>query len=141
MKSFIKSITGENFKKYGFVIQHDFLSKTDNQVIFSESSTIGWMMSALKINEKEIHSLSSHPNTMESFEPLEGVTLLYVSTVDNESLYEIFLLDRPVCLQRGIWHGLLALSEYSIVKLVENSDVVVVKRELPDVIRIVAESG
>ena len=138
MKKIIKTITGESFGKYGYIIAHNHSGSEDNQTVLNEYTSTGWKMATLGIADKEFRSISLHPNSVESFEPLTGIALLLVSTSDNCDDYEIFLLDKPICLYRNIWHGVCALSEYAVVKLVENIDVVVEKKELPKAVKIVA---
>lgn len=64
-----------------------------------------------------------HPTSRESFEPLHGLTVLVVATHENPEEYEAFILDKPVCLKKGIWHQVLALTEEAQVKIVENLEV------------------
>ena len=63
------------------------------------------------------------PASRESFEPLHGLTVLVVATHENPEEYEAFILDKPVCLKKGIWHQVLALTEEAQVKIVENLEV------------------
>lgn len=65
-------------------------------------------------------SVTRHPK---SFEPLHGLTVLVVATHENPEEYEAFILDKPVCLKKGIWHQVLALTEEAQVKIVENLEV------------------
>ena len=55
---------------------------------------------------------------------------MVVSTPEN---WEAFLLEQPVCLEKGIWHQVLALTEEASVKITENLDVesVFYKMEVP----------
>ena len=56
-------------------------------------------------------------------------------------LIEAFLLDRPVCLNEGVWHDVFALSDTAVVKIAENLDVGSEFYDLPSplVPRLVAE--
>lgn len=59
----------------------------------------------------------------ESVARQHGLTVLVVATHENPEEYEAFILDKPVCLKKGIWHQVLALTEEAQVKIVENLEV------------------
>ena len=119
----IKNITKESFEKYGYVISYD-ANKTERfQILLSEKNSVGWRMAVSKIIGKSISKISKHPDSMESFEPLDGVTLICVALPESPEEYEVFLLDKPVCLNQNIYHATLCLSDYSIVKITENLNV------------------
>ena len=52
--------------------------------------------------------------------------------------YEIFLLDKPVCLHRNIWHATLALSMDAEVKIAENLKVGAEEYQLARPVRLAA---
>ncbi len=60
------------------------------------------------------------------------MTLLCVSLPETPEEYDIFLLDKPVCILKNIWHATMTLSEYSLVKIYENSEVDAEEYELGD---------
>lgn len=62
--------------------------------------------------------------SLESFEPLQGITVLIVAAHDTPEEYEAFILDKPVCLYKGIWHQVLSLTDEAQVKIAENLEVV-----------------
>lgn len=119
----IKNIRLHSFTKYGYIIEYDHLGQSGFQKIAYETDAIGWRIGVLKVTAKNILQLSRHYNSMESFEPMEGVTLICLAELDNPEEYEIFLLDKAVCLYKNIWHNTLCLSESSMVKITENRDV------------------
>lgn len=119
----INNITKDRFGKYGTII--DFTGKEGNppfEVIITHE-TDPWRIAMLRVEEREFTFLEKHPSSLETFEPVEGLCLLLVSLTTNKSDYEIFLLDRPVCLHKGIWHGIVSLSDVSKVKITENLEV------------------
>jgi len=85
----------------------------------------GWQIGFLSYTGRELRQLESHPNTPEVFSPLKGEALL-VLAVDpgDEGGYRAFRLDKPIVLNRGVWHGLIALSPEAEILIVENPDVV-----------------
>ncbi len=96
----------------------------DFYVPFAEQSG-GWQIGFLSYTGRELRQLECHPNTPEVFSPLTGEALL-VLAVDpgNENGYRAFRLDKPIVLNRGVWHGLIALSQQADILIVENPDVV-----------------
>lgn len=117
----IQKITPKSFEKYGRVIFHDLTKRENFQIVLNEFEKVGWRIAVSKITCKTIKKLTRHPNSMETFEPMEGVTVICVATADNPRDFELFLLDKPVCLYKNIWHATLSISEYSLVKICENA--------------------
>lgn len=119
----IHPILKDNFHKYGTII--DFTSKKDDpdfEVIITHEEN-PWRIAMLRVREKEFTFLEKHPSSLETFEPVEGVCLLLLSLETQKSDYEVFLLDRPVCLNKGVWHGIATLTDVSKVKITENLEV------------------
>ena len=119
----ISNITKDRFGKYGTII--DFTGKDDNppfEVMITHKDD-PWRIAMLRVEEREFTFLEKHPSSLETFEPVEGLCLLLVSLTTNKSDYEIFLLDRSVCLDKGVWHGIISLSDVSKVKITENLEV------------------
>ncbi|HWQ80484.1 MAG TPA: hypothetical protein VN381_16775 [Anaerovoracaceae bacterium] len=118
----INYITKENFGKYGTII--DFTGRKENPpfeiIITNEEDP--WRIAMLRVEEREFTFLEKHPSSLETFEPVEGVCLLLVS-LEAQSDYEVFVLDRPVCLDKGVWHGIVTLAGVSKVKITENLEV------------------
>jgi len=119
----IKNITSQTFGRYGFIIEHDGAGEENFQVVLSEQGAVGWRIAVNRIENKTVGKLARHPSSMESFEPVAGVTLLCVAEPDSPQDCEVFLLDRPVCLRKNTWHATMCLSAYSIVKICENAEV------------------
>ena len=71
---------------------------------------------------KVVKALECHPNTPEVFIPLSGEAILLVA-VDPEKEIIASKLGKPIVLSRGIWHGVVSLSESSEILIVENPDV------------------
>lgn len=124
----IKKITKENFRRYGWLIaypQKHLKSKRHNlfRVVLTEPSIKGWRIAYLVLRDRSIGRLEKHPRSFESFEPVSGRTLLYVTKHKDPAGIECFYLDKPVILKKGIWHGVVARSRESEIKLTENAKV------------------
>jgi Ureidoglycolate hydrolase len=118
----IKNITSKNFKDFGTVIEFPE-GNTEEFIIVEKEESNPWRLAVFRYQKKEISTIECHPTSKESFEPLSGVTVLVVASNDNPAGYEAFLLDKPVCLKKGIWHQVLALSAEAQVKITENLEV------------------
>lgn len=116
----ILNITNESFNKYGYVIEHDDSLDAGFQVILRENDSVGWRIAVSRVKNKGFQKLGKHPDSMESFEPVRGVALICVALADSPEEYEVFLLDKPVCLLKNIWHATASLSENAIIKITEN---------------------
>jgi ureidoglycolate hydrolase len=95
----------------------------DFYVPFLESSR-GWQIGYLINRVNFIDKLECHPTTPEVFSPLRGRTVMVVAT-DPERVNEFraFDLTEPIVLNRGVWHGVISLTDQSEVLIVENPDV------------------
>ena len=125
----IQNLTPSAFAKYGTLLA--FTDKeSDGWEILVTSSASGWRIALLEFSRKTTHTLEHHPESMESFEPLSGTSLIITAEHDSPSEYEVFLLDQPVCLNKGIWHQVISLSDSTKVKITENLSVECVYFEL-----------
>lgn len=122
-----KSITRETFKAFGRLIDYPHrnkASKTKNLFrIVVRQPHLGWRIAYLVVRDRIVNRLEQHPGSLESFEPVEGKGLLFVSRRKSESSIACFLLDRPVILKRGIWHAIITLTPEFDIKITENSKV------------------
>jgi len=130
MKIKVRKITKNNFKKYGWVIewQGPQTKKSENQfrIVVNENKVRGWRIAYLIVRDKKIDRLEQHPRSMESFEPVKGKAILYVSSQKKPQQIEAFSLTKPIILKKGIWHGIISVSKEAHVKITENNDVICV---------------
>lgn len=82
-----------------------------------------WRIAVFRYTNKSIKIIENHPISKESFEPLKGVTVLLVAEHDCPENYRAFILGKPVCLKKEIWHQVLALTSEAEVKITENLNV------------------
>jgi len=80
----------------------------------------GWMLGYLACRSREARVLHCHPDSKETFEPVRGIAALVVAPPDDPEAVEVFILDRPVCLNEGVWHVEITLSVESEIKIVES---------------------
>jgi len=118
----INLLKKENFEKYGIVIEPQDKNKIFD-VICKEESKVGWRIGYLVMTPQEVSTIEAHPHSMETFEPVKGTSIIIVAEPNSPQNIEAFLLDKPVCLNKGVWHGILVLSETAEIKITENLEV------------------
>jgi ureidoglycolate hydrolase len=121
-KRIIQNINSDNFGKYGTVIEFTPGYREDFEIRVRQNDG-GWRLAVFRVPNRTAQLMENHPNTKESFEPLQGTVLLIVAENSYPGQFEAFLLDKPVCLHEGVWHQVLALSVEAQVKIVENLEV------------------
>ncbi len=122
MQKPIVTISKESFEKFGKVIEFSPECKEKFEVVLTEPNE-PWRLAVYRYKEKGVKVMESHPTSMESFEPLTGTTLIMVAENKTPQDYEVFLLDKPICLYKGIWHQVISISDDASVKITENLDV------------------
>ncbi|MEF2877603.1 MAG: hypothetical protein U0N90_04235 [Blautia sp.] len=126
----IENITGETFQRFGTVIEFP-QGNQDAFYITETEDKQPWRLAVFRYKNKSIRRIERHPSSKESFEPLSGITLLLTAEQETPEDYHVFLLDKPVCLKKNIWHQVLALSQEAQVKITENLEVESVFYDLP----------
>ena len=95
----IKYLTHENFEKYGRILmpnEEDMKRYTQGRFyILEKAESKGWRMAYLEDSSRERVFLSNHPNTKETFEPLDGMAVLVVAPPKEPEAIEAFILDKP----------------------------------------------
>ena len=129
-------LTEENFFFFFIVFRFDHSDTKPFQVSLTEENADGWRVAMMKVTTRELRAISCHPNTRETFEPIQGFCLVVVAESQKPEELKAFVLDAPVCIDKGIWHCVIALSDYAIVKVVENSTVDSKMIELPRTVRV-----
>jgi ureidoglycolate hydrolase len=126
----LQSISREKFGRYGVVIDFQpedpdliHLEGMQAKLVVKNTQPTGWRIATLHVQQKQAERLERHPDSKESFEPLDGVAMLLVAPPEDPNEIEAFLLDRPIILNEGVWHEIVSLSEGCTVKLVENAEV------------------
>lgn len=118
----IEVITRETFAPFGTVLEFPETTADDFYIVDTEEKE-PWRIAVFRYRNHSIRRIECHPASKESFEPLSGITLLLAAEAGHPEEYHIFLLDRPVCLKKGVWHQVLSLSSEAQVKITENLEV------------------
>jgi ureidoglycolate hydrolase len=123
-----RRITTASFRPFGKIIElprKGFPTPQKNlwRVIVRQPR-VGWRIAYLVVRDRSLSRLERHPGTRESFEPVCGRAALFVALKKESRSIRCFLLDRPVILKKGLWHGVVTLGREADIKITENSKVV-----------------
>lgn len=118
----IRNIIVDSFSKYGTILEFSNNFEGVFEIIIKQPDG-GWRLAVLRHSQKTGKVMECHPDSKESFEPLSGMLLLIVAEHQTPADFEVFLLDKPVCLHEGIWHQVISLAAESQVKITENYEV------------------
>jgi ureidoglycolate hydrolase len=125
----IRRISKKAFAKYGTLLTPPDKNKVFT-VVCGDKDAAGWRIGVVIIGPDEVSQLEAHPESLETFEPVSGTSVLLVSETDKPDSIEAFLLDQGVLVNKNIWHGLSVLSERAEVKVTENFEVASVFHKL-----------
>ncbi len=124
----IEKIAREDFKRYGLIIEYPDKEREGRDkslfcITLKVTEAAGWRIAYLILRDKSIGRLERHSDSFESFEPVSGETLIYVADKKDAAAIRCFRLDRPVILNKGVWHGVVTLGDESEIKITENAEV------------------
>lgn len=119
----LEQINNETFSSFGTILALDAAGENPVFQIPVRVTNAPWRIAILKVLPQTITRLEAHPNSRESFEPVSGWAVLFAALPETPEKLHAFLLDRPVCLFEGIWHGILTLTGESVCKITENLEV------------------
>ncbi|MFC1590671.1 hypothetical protein ACFL42_04185 [Candidatus Omnitrophota bacterium] len=124
----ISKLTHGNIRPYGWIIDSRCVKDPgyDNRfgILLKERSK-GWRIGYLIVREASIKRLESHPDSLETFEPVKGRAIIALAGRRTPGKPRVFLLDKPVVLKKGIWHDVAAVSRSRRceIKIFENIEV------------------
>lgn len=119
----IVPITREAFAPFGKVIDFSPVPEDERFEIIVREEVEPWRIAVFRVRQRTAARLECHPASMESFEPMRGTGVLLVAEPRSPENVHAFLLDRPVCLYKGVWHEVMALSDEALYKITENKAV------------------
>lgn len=122
----VKKLTHNNIKPYGWIIDREFIEdngRGDKFDVLLKEKSAGWRIGYLILRKKSFEKLESHPDSLETFEPVKGKTMIVFAANKRPDKVEAFLLDKPVVIKKGVWHDVAAISEECEVKIFENIEV------------------
>ena len=120
--AFLEYVTKEAFAPFGTVIELPDSAKEGFYVVEREEGS-PWRIGVFRYSNRSVRQFECHPYSKESFEPLKGISGLLVAEHEKPEDYHAFLLDKPICLKKGVWHQVLSLTAEAEVKITENLEV------------------
>ena len=125
MNKKVKKLTHKSIKPYGRIIDSGCVKddgKGNRFGIFLKEKSSGWRIGYLIVRDRSITRVEYH-DTLETFEPVIGKCIIALASSCKPEKPEVFLLDKPIVLNKGIWHDVAAISKRAEIKIVENIDV------------------
>ena len=133
------SVTEDAFSPFGDILEFKNDVKRDFSIVVQEKEP-GWRLAVFRYDNHTIDRLERHPTSRESFEPLEGATVLLVAESASPEDWRAFYLDKPVCLHKNVWHQVLALTPQASVKITENLEVDAEFYKLPKPVAVTVQA-
>lgn len=122
----VKKITSKNIKPYGRLIGSSCVKDPGHGnrfgVLLKERSK-GWRIGYLILRDRSIGRLERHTDSLETFEPVKGKAVIALARAGSPDSAELFFLDKPVVVNKGVWHEVLAVSRKCEIKIFENIEV------------------
>ena len=120
----ILNLNQQNFEPFGTILEHNFPNPTGRDfAVVAQANSVGWKTGILEIVRDNFPFLERHLDSKETHEPLSGTSIIIVENPETADDYSVFLLDKPVCVNEAVWHQVIAISDKSVIKVVENIDV------------------
>ena len=119
----IEAITAASFALFGKVIEFSPEPEDERFEVVIREESEPWRIAVFRVRRRAAERLECHPTSMESFEPLQGVGILLVAEPHSPDKPRAFLLGTPICLYKGVWHEVIALSKEALYKITENRNV------------------
>ena len=139
MKIKINKLTQKTIQPYGYIIDSacvtDSGSGNSFGILLKERSD-GWRIGYLIVRDRTMQRLECHQDSLETFEPVKGEAVIVLATHENPNNPKAFLLDKPVVLNKGVWHNVKALSKVAELKIFENIDVKTEYHPLKDIVAL-----
>jgi len=121
-----KRLTHKAIRPFGYIIDARCVRDTGRKNAFGillKEKAPGWRIGYLIVRQGFIDRLESHPDSLETFEPVKGRAIIALAPAKDPSAIKVFTLDKPVVLKKGVWHDVAAVSKRCEIKIFENSDV------------------
>ena len=117
----LEALFEATFAPFGKLIRVAPEPEDDRFEVVIEEPEAPWRVAVFRVRQHAAARLEAHPSSMETFEPVGGTGVLLVAAPDAPGDVRAFLLDTPVCLRKGIWHEVIALSAEALYKITENA--------------------
>jgi len=135
----VTELSDEKFQAYGLTLKpntsSDLMTFVTNEldfyILFREQGET-WQVGYYVGYATSIDYVERHPNTPEVFVPLSGAPILVVlKNFNSQEIPIAFRLDKPVVINRGVWHNVISVSGKSEILIIESMGVVDEQKKLP----------
>ncbi|MEG2930529.1 MAG: ureidoglycolate lyase [Ruthenibacterium sp.] len=116
----IESITQKSFAPFGSVLAFDENPLDPRFEVKVTEPNNSWRVAVFCVTIKETQRLERHVHSQETFTPISGTGILLCAAAKTPDKMHAFLLDTAVCLDKGVWHEVIALSEKALYQITEN---------------------
>lgn len=116
-------ITPASFAAFGTVLQFCENPPDPRFEIKTCEPDAPWRIAVFRVTIKAANRLERHVTSQESFTPISGTGVLLCAAPETPRDIHAFLLDTAVCLDKGVWHEVITLSEQSFYQITENLEV------------------
>lgn len=119
----IENITTENFAPFGTLVDFPENPADPRFMVTDTEPDAPWRVAIFRITIRQAVRLECHPTSKEVFTPLSGTGVLLVAAPESPGDWHAFLLNRAVCLGKGVWHEMVTLSPETLCQITENLEV------------------
>jgi len=128
----VGNLSNKAFNRYGRILlptkgENPNVSEEtvfDFYILFSQVEGRGWRTAYLRYQGELLEKLERHLGTAEVFIPLQGHSVLVVATeVDPLKQLHAFYLDKPLVIDKGIWHNVVSVGGAAELLIMENLEV------------------
>ena len=119
----IETITSQSFAPFGTVLEFSENAPDPRFEVKVCEAQANWRIAVFCVRCKTAARLECHPQSLESFTPIAGTGILLCAAPQTPQEYHAFLLDKGVCLNKGVWHEVLTLSDTAYFEITENLQV------------------
>lgn len=119
----VEPLTQEAFAPFGKLIEFSEHPEDERFEVLIREEVHPWRIAMFRVRIRQAQRLECHPESMESFEPVRGMGVLLCAAPDRPEKVHAFPLDAPVCLNKDVWHEVIALSGEALYKITENCEV------------------
>lgn len=119
----IEPLEASSFAPFGKIISFSENPEDERFEVLIREEKDPWRVAVFRVRIRQTERLECHPYSMETFEPMQGMGVLLCAEHEHPEEIHAFALDAPVCLYKGVWHEVVALSAEAIYKITENLEV------------------
>lgn len=119
----LERITPASFAPFGTVLDFQENPADPRFEVKVTEPDAPWRIAVFCVSIRSALRLERHPCSLESFTPVRGMGVLLCAAPRTPKDVHAFLLDEAICLEKGVWHEVITLSENAYYQITENAEV------------------